>query len=60
MYRCQDISLIQFAKMKTVVSSNNSRCKKKSTVPYATSASAEWYNISIFLEINLAVYIKHN
>ena len=54
------ISLTQFARMKTIINSNNSRWKKKSTVSYTTAASAEWYNSSGFPAINLAVYIKHN
>lgn len=34
-------SLTQFAKMKTVINSNNSRWKKKSTIPYTMAATAE-------------------
>lgn len=56
----RDISPSQFAKIKTILSSNNSRCMKKSTIPNAAAAIVEWSNISRFLEINLAVKIKHN
>lgn len=56
----RDISPIQFEKKKTIISSNNSRCKKKSIILYDTAASAEWCNVSGFFEINLAVYIKRN
>lgn len=55
----RDISPIQFSKIKTILRSNNSRCKK-SAIPNAAAVSVEWYNISRFLEINLAAYIKHN
>lgn len=52
MYRCQQIFPIQFAKMKTVISSNNSVQGKISNSLSTAIVSAEWGNISGSLEIN--------